>query len=221
MEICVKSKSQLNPTVSVILTVYNRAEYLDRCISSLINQSFTDWELIAVDDGSSDRSLEVLNGFQLEYPHFKVISHENMKLPLSRNKGIQLSKGKYITFLDSDDEYEKDHLLQRVNYMNKHLEIDMISGGVKIIGNEYVRDKNNPLELIHLSACTIGATFFGRRNVFIMLNGFRNIEYSEDSDFLERAEKCFCVGKVDFNTYKYYREAPDSITNSYLKSVLS
>ena len=104
--------------------------------------------------------------------------------------------------------------------MNNHPEIDMISGGVEIIGNEYVRDKNNPLELIHLSECTIGATFFGRRNVFIMLNGFRNIEYSEDSDFLERAEKCFSIGKVDFNTYKYYREAPDSITNTYLKSVL-
>ena len=209
------------PSVSVILTVYNRAEYLDRCINSLLNQSFTDWELIAVDDGSSDKSLAVLREFKVKNPEFKIISHQNMKLPLSRNKGIELSKGKYITFLDSDDEYEKDHLIKRVNYMNKHPEIDMISGGVQIIGNEYVRDKNNPLELIHLSECTIGATFFGRRNVFIMLNGFRNIEYSEDSDFLERAEKCFRIGKVDFNTYKYYREAPDSITNSYLKSVLS
>jgi hypothetical protein len=54
-----------------------------------------------------------------------------------------------------------------------------------------------------------------------MLNGFRNLEYSEDSDFLERAEKCFNVEKVDFNTYKYYREAPDSITNNYYRSIIS
>jgi hypothetical protein len=96
----------------------------------------------------------------------------------------------------------------------------MIRGGVHIIGNEYVRDKNNPLKLIHLSECTVGATFFGRRYVFLMLNGFRNLEYSEDSDFLDRAELCFHVEKVDFNTYKYYRESPDSITNNYYKSIV-
>jgi hypothetical protein len=67
-----------------------------------------------------------------------------------------------------------------------NLEVDMMRGGVEIIGNKYVRDKNNPLEFIHLSYCSIGATFLGRRNVFLMLNGFKNLEYSEDSDFLER-----------------------------------
>jgi hypothetical protein len=103
--------------------------------------------------------------------------------------------------------------------MEQHPQIDMIRGGVKIIGNEYVRDKNNPLRFIHLSECTIGATFFGRRKVFLLLNGFRNLEYSEDSDFLERAEKRFRIKKVDFNTYKYYREATDSITNTYFTSV--
>jgi glycosyltransferase involved in cell wall biosynthesis len=144
-----------------------------------------------------------------------------MKLPLSRNKGIMASKGKYITFLDSDDEYAKDHLLMRVEYLNNHPEVDMLRGGVDIIGNEYVRDKDNPKRLIHLSECSVGATFFGRRNVFLMLNGFRNLEYSEDSDFLERAEKCFNVEKVKFNTYKYYREALDSITNNYYRSIIS
>ena len=67
-----------------------------------------------------------------------------MKLPLSRNRGIKESSGKFITFLDSDDEYEKDHLLKRIEYMNAHPEVDLIHGGVEIIGNEYVRDKDNP-----------------------------------------------------------------------------
>jgi glycosyltransferase involved in cell wall biosynthesis len=143
-----------------------------------------------------------------------------MKLPLSRNKGIMASKGKFITFLDSDDEYARDHLLKRVEYLKSHPEVDMIRGGVNIIGNEYVRDKDNPIRFIHLSECSLGATFFGRRSVFLMLNGFKNLEYSEDSDFLDRAEKCFLVEKVDFNTYRYYREAPDSITNNYFRSVI-
>jgi len=102
--------------------------------------------------------------------------------------------------------------------LNNHPQVDMVLGGVDIIGNKYVRDKNNPLKLIHLSECSVGATFFGKRNVFLMLNGFRNLDYSEDSDFLERAEKCFHVEKVGFNTYKYYRDAPDSITNNYFSS---
>ena len=215
------SNCEFQPEVSVILTVFNREQYLQRCIGSLLTQSFKNWELIAVDDGSEDNSFEVLKEYQAHYPGIFIIRHNNMKLPLSRNKGIMASKGKYITFLDSDDEYARDHLLKRVEYMNNHPEVDMLRGGVDIIGSEYVRDKNNPTRLIHLSECSVGATFFGRRNVFLMLNGFRNLEYSEDSDFLERAEKCFHVEKVNFNTYKYYREAPDSITNNYYRSNIS
>ena len=211
---------EIQPEVSVILTVFNRAHYLKRCIDSLLSQSFKNWELIAIDDGSEDNSFEVLKGYQVNYPRIHVIRQKNMKLPLSRNKGIMVSSGKYITFLDSDDEYAKDHLLIRVEYLDNHPEIDMIHGGVEIIGNEYVRDKNNPSKFIHLSECSVGATFFGRRNVFLKLNGFRNLEYSEDSDFLKRAEKCFHIEKIDFNTYKYYREVPDSITNTYYNSIL-
>ena len=214
------SDPEIQPEVSVILTVYNRAHYLPGCIDSLLMQSFKNWELIAVDDGSEDNSFEVLMDYQSKYSQIHVIRHKNVKLPLSRNKGISASRGKYITFLDSDDEYGKDHLLKRIEYLNNHPEIDIIHGGIDIIGNEYVRDKNDPLKLIHLAKCAVGATFFGRRYVFLMLNGFRNLEYSEDSDFLERAEKSLCVQKVDFNTYKYYREAPDSITNNYFRSIL-
>lgn len=214
------SNSEFQPEVSVILSVFNREQYLQRCIDSLLGQSFKNWELIAVDDGSEDNSFEVLKEYHANYPGINIFRHKNMKLPLSRNKGIMASKGKYITFLDSDDEYAQDHLLKRVQYLNNHPEVDMVQGGVDIIGNEYVRDKDNPLKLIHLSECTVGATFFGRRYVFIMLNGFRNLEYSEDSDFLERAEKCFNIEKVDFNTYKYYREAPDSITNTYFSPMI-
>jgi glycosyltransferase involved in cell wall biosynthesis len=208
------------PEVSVILTVFNREQYLQRCINSLLGQSFKNWELIAVDDGSEDNSFEVLKEYQSHHPGIYLIKHKNMKLPLSRNKGIIASRGKYITFLDSDDEYAKDHLLKRVEYLDNHPEVDMLRGGVDIIGNEYVRDKDNPMRFIHLSKCTVGATFFGRRNVFLMLNGFRNLEYSEDSDFLERAEKYFNVKKVEFKTYKYYRESSDSITYNYLRSII-
>ncbi len=203
------------PKISVILTVYNREEYLERCINSLLNQSCTDWELIAVDDGSTDNSYKILLDYQRENQNINLIKQKNQKLPLSRNRGIGAALGKYITFLDSDDEYGKDHLAKRIQFMKAHPDIDLIHGGFKVIGDEYVRDKENPDKFIHLSECTVGGTFFGKRNVFLELNGFKNIEYSEDSDFLERAQKKFKVTKVHFQTYLYHRDSPDSITNNY------
>ncbi len=205
------------PLVSVILTVYNRENYLRRSIDSLIHQSFTNWELIAIDDGSEDKSYEILQEYSLQNEHIKIFKQKNMKLPLSRNRGIKAASCKYITFLDSDDEYEKNHLQQRIEFLEKYPEIDLLHGGVEIIGNEFVRDKNDPEHFIHLSECAIGATFFGKREVFLKLDGFKNLEYSEDSEFLERAEKKFNVKKVEFKTYKYHRDAPDSITNTYAK----
>lgn len=208
-------KTWAQPKVSVILTTYNRAKYLRRCINSVLNQSCDDWELIAIDDGSLDNSIEILNEYEENYRNIKIIRQDNLKLPLSRNKGIELSTGDFITFLDSDDEYSEDHLSKRVEFMEKHPWVDLIHGGVNIIGSEYVRDKNYPHNLIHLSQCTIGATFFGKRKVFLELNGFKNLSYSEDSEFFERAEKKYNIAKVEFNTYKYYRNNLDSITNMF------
>jgi|CZKP01.1.fsa_nt_gi glycosyltransferase involved in cell wall biosynthesis len=85
------SNPEIQPEVSLILTVFNRAQYLKRCINSLLGQSYKNWELIAIDDGSDDNSFEVLKEFQINYPDINLIRHENMKLPLSRNKGIMAS----------------------------------------------------------------------------------------------------------------------------------
>jgi glycosyltransferase involved in cell wall biosynthesis len=190
--------------VSVILTVYNRELYLPRSMDSLINQSFTNWELIAIDDGSTEN-----------FPNIKVLHQENQRIAQSRNRGISLSSGKYITFLDSDDEYESSHLLNRIEYMNSNPKVDLLYGGVNIIGNQFVRDKDNPQNFIHLSNCFIGGTFFGKKKVFIELGGFKDLEYSEDSDFIIRAENKFNIKKFDSPTYIYHRELSDSLTNSY------
>ncbi len=203
------------PKVSVIMAVYNRASFLSRSINSLIDQTFEDWELVAVDDGSTDNTLEILKEFESKNKKIKIYRHSNRKLPLTRNKGISESKGAIITFLDSDDEIETDHLEKHYNFMINNPNIDLIHGSAKIIGDEFVRDKYDSKKLIHLSECAIGGTFFGKRKVFIELNGFKNIEYSEDSEFLERAGKIFNIRKVNFNTYKYYRDTVNSITNNY------
>ena len=208
--------SNYQPSVSVILTVFNREELLKRSINSLLDQSFHNWELIVIDDGSTDNSYKILAEYQNLFNNIKVYRQENRQPAFSRNKGIKLSSGEYITFLDSDDEYEEDHLLVRINYMRSHPQIDFIHGGVKVIGDEFVRDKDNPHCFIHLSECTVGGTFFGKSEVFKLLNGFKENIYSEDSEFLKRAAEKFKTRKINFDTYIYHREAADSITHNYV-----
>ncbi len=205
---------QSHPLVSIIMPVYNRYDYLQRAIESVLNQNYFNWELISVDDGSEDYSFHILEQYKAQLTKIKVIYQNHQGLPAARNNGIKNSSGSLITFLDSDDELTKDHLQLRVDYLNQNPDVDFLHGGVKIIGNEFVPDKDNPDQLIHLSQCTIGATFFGKRNVFEKLNGFNDLAYSEDSEFLERVKQYFNVDKVNFPTYIYHRETPDSITNS-------
>lgn len=207
-------RNNKKPLVSIITAVYNRQAYIQRAINSVLNQTYKKWELIIVDDGSKDKIQELLKLYKDKSHHIKIIYQEHQGLSAARNNGIKNSTGDFLTFLDSDDELLKDHLQIRINYLNKNPNIDFIHGGIKIIGNEFVPDKNNPKELIHLSKCTIGATFFGKRNVFISLGGFKDIPYSEDSEFFERVVKKYKVTKVDFQTYIYHREISDSITNS-------
>lgn len=206
----------LIPEITVILTVYNREKYIKRCVGSVISQKFQNWKLVAIDDGSEDDSYNILKEYASQHNNIKVFRQENRKLAISRNRGIRLTESKYLTFIDSDDEYAEDHLEKRIKFMKANPHLDLIHGGVKIIGNEFVRDKDNPDKFIHLSKCTIGGTFFGKSELFKKLNGFRDISYSEDSDFLERAEKVFNVRKVEYETYIYHRELEDSITNSYV-----
>lgn len=209
-----KTQTTSAPLVSVIMPVYNRQEYIHRAIDSVLNQTYKNWELIAVNDGSEDYSPQLLEIFSAFSPKIYVVHQNHNFLPAARNNGIKNSSGDFITFLDSDDEFSIDHLTLRVDYLTEHPETDFIHGGIKIIGNEYVPDKDDPKKLIHLSDCIVGATFFGKRRVFTKLDGFKDINYSEDSEFLERVTKHYKVEKVYFPTYIYHRETPDSITNT-------
>lgn len=202
------------PVVSVILPSYNRKKLLERAINSVINQSFKEWELIVVDDGSTDDTFDLVKSYQKLFDNIRYLRHSNRKLPLSLNVGIQASCGEYVTFLGSDDEYLNDHLKLRVEFLESNPEIDMLHGGVEIIGNPYVKDKNDLSKNIHLNECVIGGTFFGKKNLFNIEDGFNDVAYSEDSEFFERIKDNFTIRKVSFPTYRYYRDTPDSICSN-------
>lgn len=93
----------MRPKISIIVPVYNVEKYLDRCISSLINQSLRDIEIILVDDGSPDRCPQMCDNYAKIDPRLKVIHKKNEGLGKARNSGIKIAEGEYVTFVDSDD----------------------------------------------------------------------------------------------------------------------
>jgi glycosyltransferase involved in cell wall biosynthesis len=202
-------------TVSVIVTVFNRKRLLKRAVDSLLKQTYKSFEVIIVDDGSTDGVEQYLSRLVLRHKNFSYIKHSNRGTALSLNAGIMLARGKFISFLDSDDMYKPDHLRKRILFLGKRKDIDLTCSTAKIIGKEqdmYVPDAGNRNKLIHLNECVIGGTFFGKREVFVRLKGFKSM-YSHDSDFWKRASKSFNLMKLEVPTYIYYRNTPDSIIN--------
>jgi len=207
--------------VSVILTVFNSRRYFTNAINSVLNQTYRNYELIIIDDGSSDEIETDLIPLLKVNDNFKYIRHSNRKHPLSLNTGLRLASGKFVTFLDSDDEYMPFHLHERINFFSENKNTDLIYSPALLIGDEkdfYVPDAKDKTKRIHIDDCIIGGTLFGKSEVFIALGGFRNI-YSHDSDFFQRAKEKFNVMRFDLKSYIYKRNNPESITNIMMKEI--
>ena len=92
------------------MPVYNTGKYLERCLNSILNQTYTNWELIVVNDGSTDNSLEILKSYAQKDNRITVLEQENQGQAVARNKALDLVKGEYICFIDSDDWVDVDFL---------------------------------------------------------------------------------------------------------------
>lgn len=121
--------------ISVIVPVYNSKKYISRCIDSILKQTYTDFELILINDGSSDNSLCILNEYKKKDKRIKVINQKNMGVANTRNKGVELSSGEYITFIDNDDYLEVDYLEK---FMLESDDFDIIVGGYKRVNDDKV-----------------------------------------------------------------------------------
>lgn len=204
----------IRPAISVILPTFDRAPLLAHAIESVVAQSFTEWELIVVDDGSADESFAVVDAFIRQHGNIRYMKHRNRKAALSRNAGIQAAFGRYVTFLDSDDRYLPEHLESRYRMMEAMPEVQLLCGGFVCEGDPWVRDRHDPEKLIHLDECIVGATMFGRRELFMALGGFRALDYAEDTDLWERASQRHRLLKIDQPESYIYQRSPDSITGT-------
>ena len=129
----------MNELISVIIPVYNVEQYVESCLNSVINQSYTNLEIILVDDGSTDRSGEVCDQYALKDNRIKVIHEENAGLGEARNRGVRIASGDYICFVDSDDWIEEDYCKELVKAAER------TNSDIAICGyNECFKDGKTP-----------------------------------------------------------------------------
>lgn len=120
---------KMKPLVSIIVPVYNVESYLKKCINSLINQSYLNIEILLIDDGSIDNSGMICEQYAKKHNNVYVYHKKNTGLGLTRNYGLSYAKGKYITFVDSDDYAEKDLIKRLIAPILNDSSIDTVIGG--------------------------------------------------------------------------------------------
>lgn len=108
------------PKITVLLPIFNAENYIESCLSSLIAQTFKDFEIIAINDGSTDRTLKILERFAIKEKRLKIINQENNGLIKTLNRGLELASGKYLARIDSDDIAHQERLEIQANYLDEH-----------------------------------------------------------------------------------------------------
>lgn len=120
-----------NELVSVIIPVYNASKYIEKCLESLLNQTYNNIEIICVDDGSTDNSLHILRQYNEKYTSIKVFHQENLGQSAARNLAVQQSIGGFLTFVDIDDYVSEVYIENLMNGIEKETDI-AISGGITV-----------------------------------------------------------------------------------------
>lgn len=152
--------------VSVIVPVYNSSKYLKECITSIINQSYKNIEIIVVDDKSSDSSLDIINS--IKDKRIKVIKlKKNMGVSNARNEGVKKASGDYICFIDSDDYWYKDKLKKQVDFMEEN-DYAFIYGSYGYLRNNVVVHKAKVPKKITYNKALKNTTIFTSTVMFNM-----------------------------------------------------
>ena len=220
--------------VSIIVPVYNAESVLHYCVDSILNQTFKDYELILVDDGSTDGSGALCDEYALTNENVLVKHMENQGVSVARNTGIELAKGEYICFVDSDDYVEKDFLQEMVGKAEEGFDFvltayqwvdDYNHNAFKTViykekESYSVIDKNSLMDLSSLVLLSQPWNKLFKRKIIIE-NNIRmpeDISLGEDTVFVYRYlssiinHKFLVINKL---LYNYFSNSSDSLLNKY------
>ena len=210
----------MSELISINLTTYNRSELLSRAIKSVLIQSYKVWELIIVDDGSTDNTISILKNFTKQNRRIKVIRHaSNQGNAAARNTALAESRGKYVAFLDDDDEWiDGDKLKKQLKILraSPDTKLGLVCTSVNIISEKGTlpviikRPKNLKSFILSGNGRIYSPTVMTKREIMLQAGGFDTfIPRGIDSEFYRT-----CIVKFGYNV----NFLPDITTNVYVNS---
>jgi glycosyltransferase involved in cell wall biosynthesis len=199
-----------NPKITVFMAAYNAAAFIAESISSILNQTFIDFELLIVDDGSTDDTSLIVKKFNDS--RIRLIHNDGNKgLPYTRNWLLTLARGEYIAILDSDDIAYPDRLQAQFEFLDEHPEIALCGGHAEIINENGIiqnrqlivpTDENVNMSILFLNPFINSSTMF-KADVFRELNGYKDFALSEDFELFVRISEKHPVTNLDKFLVKY------------------
>ena len=195
------------PAISVIIPVYNAQDGIKRCVDSLLNQSFKNFEIILLNDGSKDNSLNILKEYELKYSFVRVIDKQNEGVAVTRNKGILLAEGDYTMFMDNDDFVDSDYIETFYQAIHEK-KLDLVIGGYKRINQDNQIIFSQDIQQSEWSKYIIMAPWAKiYRTEFLKTNNLEFFDYGigEDIIFNLAAYKTTDkIGLLDYKGYNWY-----------------
>lgn len=177
---------------SIILRAYNAEEKVSRSIESIIHQSYKNWELLIVNDGSTDRTGEICEQYALEDDRIKVIYQENKGCLLATQTGVKYASGEYVCLVDSDDWYEKTYI-EKVDAIVRTQKVDMVVAGYHIIGPNGDKTQFRLVEKDELTTAQKAIQIFLETTNYALWNKFiarERIQYTqEEQDYFDKSGK--------------------------------
>jgi glycosyltransferase involved in cell wall biosynthesis len=213
----------VNSLVSIIIPAYNAERYIAETIESVINQTYKNWELIIVDDGSIDNTALIIQTYLIN-PRVQYKYQHNSGVSITRNNGIKFSKGDYIAFLDADDVWTADYLEYKIYILNQHLDVGVVTSNGQLIDRNSNKlklrfkglDENAIKDIIEFKKGydTSPSNIVCKKEVVGKIKGF-NTELSNAADklFILKAAlitKIYCVKKELI----FYRIHPNNMSNN-------
>lgn len=181
------SAANTSPFFSVIVPVFNRAELVCETVNSILGQQFFDFELILVDDGSTDNTIDVLRSFRDE--RVKIFQKQNGERAVARNYGAQRSAGKYLIFFDSDDIMFPDHLLKAQAFLLENKMPPLGYAGYKYTTDEGVEIKTVLKKPANFRKAIAVDNFLGCSSVFVRRDVFMECPFNEDRKLITSEDK--------------------------------
>lgn len=213
----------IEPVISIVLPVYNGARYLHEAIACIISQTFTDWELILVDDGSTDETPDIIARFcEQDERIISVRNETNLNLPASLNKGFGMARGQYFTWTSHDNQYRPNALEAMHQFLVDHPDADLVYADYahlneagKVTGYTRV-----PIPERLVMKSSVGACFLYKRIIHERIGGYDVSKVLvEDYDFWLRASMQFKLVPLSQDLY-LYRFHPNSLTTTRRKAIM-